>query len=176
MSSPGIPVNAAQAPRRRRLVLLEALLVDIDEAVARPPVVLGGLGRVLAPLAQARHLLRQVQLLAALGLDDPDRAVGGAHDEVRRVGGQIAVGLDVVDLEADGQVVLGKGLHVRRGFQERGKGQLQAVGAGLADDAVEHRFLRVQEAARLGAERARVAQPDMPFDARAAALRRWSAH
>ena len=62
-----------QPGERCRRVLLEALLIDVDEAVARPAFVLAGLGGVGAPLAQARHLLRQVELLAALGLDDPDR-------------------------------------------------------------------------------------------------------
>ena len=68
-----------------------------------------GGGRVLAPLAQARHLLRHVDLLASLGLDDPDRAVRRPNDEVGRVVRQVAVGLDVVELEADSQVVLGEG-------------------------------------------------------------------
>ena len=54
------------------------VLIDIDEAVTRAILSRAGRRRVGAPLAQSRHLLRQVEFLAALGLDDPDRAVRGA--------------------------------------------------------------------------------------------------
>ena len=121
-------------------------------------------------MAQARHLLRHVQFLAALGLDDPHRAIRAARDEVRRVGRKLAVRFHIIQLEAHGHVVFAEGLHVGRGVEERRKGQFQPVRPALAHDPVEHRTLRWQESARLGAERARVAQPDMAFDARAAAV------
>ncbi len=151
-------------------MLSEAVLIDIDEVVARPAIVLGCFGSVLAPLAQPGHFLRQIDFLAAFGLDDPDPAVDGSHKKVRCVGGQLTVGFDVFDLEAHGHVVLAEGLHVGRVLQERCKAQFQAVGVGLADDAVEHRFFRLHIAARLGSERPGIAQADVPVDPRAAAF------
>jgi len=97
--------------------------------------------------------------------------VRGSHNEVRDIVGKLTVGFDVIDLEAYGHVVFGKGLHVgSRVFKERGKRQFQAVRAGLANNPVKDGTLDRQIAARIGTERARVAQPDVPFDARSAAL------
>lgn len=48
---------------------------------------------------------------------------------------------DVVEAEADGEVVFGAGLHVGCGFKEGGEGEFEAAGASFADDAVEEFFL-----------------------------------
>src|SRR5690606_28754255 len=64
-----------QRGERRGRMALEAALVHVDETIGRPALPLQGRGGLGAPLAQARHLLRQVELLAALGFDDPDGTV-----------------------------------------------------------------------------------------------------
>jgi hypothetical protein len=113
-------------------------------------------GGIRAPLAQARHLLRQVEFGTALGLDDPNRAIGGLDDEIRCVGGEIAVGLDVVDLVADGEVVLGEGRDIGRVVEKTGESQFEAAGMWLANDLAEQRFLRREIRPVLGAEGAGV--------------------
>lgn len=85
--------------------------------------------------------MREIKLLAALGLDDPHRVVGRAHEEIRRVGGEIAVGAHVIEAETHGQIVLGEGGDVGRGVEEGGEGKLQPASRGFADEAVEEGFL-----------------------------------
>ena len=86
-------------------------------------------------------------------------------DEIGRVVGEVAVGLHVVELEADGEVVLGERRHVGRCFEERGEGQLQAAGVGFADDLVEDGFLGGQKGTMArcgrGAYRAAESGPSM---------------
>ena len=91
-------------------MFLKSGLIDVEEIIARA-VFLGG-GGVGAPLAQAGHFLREVEFLAAFGFDDPDGAVRIAGDKVRDVVREVAIGLHVVELEANREVVLGEGLHV----------------------------------------------------------------
>ena len=98
-------------------------------------------------------------------------AVGGAHDEVRRVVGQVAVGLDVVDLEADGEVVLGERLHVRRVFEETRRTPARSRRrCGSPTILLNTDFFGGEVRRGLGAEGPRVAQADAVLDARAAAV------
>jgi hypothetical protein len=146
-------------------VFVEAGLGDVEEIVAdvEAALLLLGGGGVLAPLAEASHLLWEIELLAALGLDDPDGAGGVAGDEVGRVVGEIAIGLDVVKAEADGEVVLGESLAVGSVPEEAGEGEFEAAAVGFADDAIEERILGGDEGAILGAERAGEFERDAVF-------------
>jgi hypothetical protein len=133
-------------------MIFKALLIDVDETVPRRAIDLVRIRRIEAPLAEPAHFLRYVQFLAALGLDDPNYAVGRAYDEIRRVIRQFAVRFHIVELEADGHVVLRERLHVGRGIEKCGEGQFETVGFAFTDDAVKHGFLRGEVGARLSAE------------------------
>ena len=121
-----------------------------------------------AILFQPRHFLREIEFGAALGFHEPDYFIRRAHDEVRRVVGKVAIGFDVIQLEADGEIIFGVRLHVGRGFEKPGEGEFKAAGVRLADDAVEDGFAGVEVGPVFGAERARVAQLDVAVNARRA--------
>ena len=100
-------------------MLFKAGLIHKNEIVTL--AVLLGVGGVGAPLFEPRHLLRQVEFLAAFGFHNPNHAVGDADDEVGRVIGKVPVRLHVIELEANGEIVLGERGHVRRGFEKGGE-------------------------------------------------------
>ena len=123
---------------------LEAFLVDVDEAV-NDAIVCAGCGGVRAPLAKPCHLLRKVQLFAALGFDDPDGAIESSDDEVGCVSREVAVGSHIVEFEADGQVVFSERLNVRCVPQKSSEGEFKSVGTRFADDLAEDRVFRRDE-------------------------------
>lgn len=96
---------------------------------------------VLAPLAQAFHFERRVQVCVALGLNDYYTVFGQFDDEVWVVVRGIAVPVNIIKLEIDRKVVFGVGNNIRRFFQNAGKFQLKMA---VADYAVEHGFLGAQ--------------------------------
>ena len=106
-------------------MFVEAGLGNVHKAVGGAACRLAGSAGVGAPLGQAGHLARQFQLFASLGFNQPDRTVVALDDEIRRVGAQVTVALDVVELDADGQVVFGKGGHAVGAVQKTGKTQRQ---------------------------------------------------
>ena len=118
---------AASASKCLRRMLLEAPLIDVDELIDCAAVRGAGGSGVGAPQRKAGHFLWQIELLAALGLDDPNRAIGRADDEIGGVGRKVSISLDVFELKPDSQVVLRKRRHVRSRFEERGKGKLKAA-------------------------------------------------
>jgi hypothetical protein len=95
---------------------------------------------ILAPLAEAGHFLGEFEFFAAFGLDDPNLAAGVAHDEVGEVAREVAVGAHRVELEANGEVVLGEGLDIGHGFEEGCKAEFETSGMGIGDDFVEGAF------------------------------------
>ena len=117
-----IPVHLDQACEILRSVCLETGLIDVHETVGRSALGPAPSDRIFTPLAQAGHLPWQFEFLAALSLDDPDRAVGGLHEEVGNVVREIAVGLHVINFETDGEVVLGEGDDIRRGVEKAREG------------------------------------------------------
>ena len=147
----------------------KAFLVHESESVIHVVVSAGGRG-VSAPLPQPRHLLRHVDFLAPLGLDDPDGAVRGADDEVWRVVGKIAVSLHVIELETHSTVVLRKGRHVRCALQEGCERQFEAAGVRLADGLVEYRFRRREIRTMVGAKGTRVPQTDPILNVRSTSI------
>jgi hypothetical protein len=122
-------------------VFFESALIDVNKVIARAVFLCGG--GIGAPLGEAGHFLWEIELLAAFGFDDPDCALRVADDEIGNVIREVAVGLHVVELEADSEVVLGEGFDVRRGFEEGCEGELEAPGIRLADDAGEDGFPRL---------------------------------
>ena len=60
------------------------------------------------PLVQAPDFLGHVHIQQSLGFDDHHRAAIELDDEIRVVIGKITVGLGIIKLEADGEIVLGK--------------------------------------------------------------------
>lgn len=115
------------------------------------------LGGIFTPQFKPSHLLGEINFFAAFGFNDPDGAVGGLDQKIRGIVGEIAVGLDVIELEADGEIVFGKGLHVGSGFEKGGEAEFEAAGMGLANDFIEDGFFGGEIGAMLGAEGARLA-------------------
>ena len=119
-------------------VILEGRLVHVHEVVAH-----GGLCavRVVAPLPQPRHLRRKVQLLPAFGLDNEDGPVSRLHEEVLVVVGDVTGRGDVIQLEADREIILRVRSYVFPSLQELRELQLERT---VADDAVEDALFRQQ--------------------------------
>ena len=149
-------------------MLLESGLVHEDEIITSA-VILGS-GGISTPQLEPRHFLRQIQLFPPLSLDNPDCAIGRAHDEIRRIGGEVAVGFHIVELETHRQVVLGERRHVFRGFQKGSERQLKATGLRFSDGFGENGFLCREERAMLGTEGARLPQTNPGFDVRGAGI------
>src|SRR5680860_1102552 len=148
-----------------RSVQLEPFLVHVAELVSFLTFGLACLSRVFAPLSQAGHLPRQVQLFATLCFDDPYNAVRCADDKVRCVRREITILFHVIQLEADREVVLGECSDVRRIVEKSCELQLEAARARLADDLAEQGFFGRQIRAMIGAERACITQANAAFNA-----------
>ena len=107
-SPPDIRGRRSRDPRTMSAGALETFLINVDEAIFRSRLRLCSQRWRPRTIAEAAHFLRHVQFFPALGLDDPDLAILGSHDEIRSVGGKLAVGLHIVELEANRHVVLGE--------------------------------------------------------------------
>lgn len=135
-------------------VVLEGRLVHVHEVVAH-----GGLCtvHVVAPLPQPRHLRRKVQLLPAFGLDNEDGPVSRPYEEVRVVVGDVAGRGDVIQLEADREIILRVRGYVFPSLQELRELQLERT---VADETVEDALFRQQVGLVFRNERTRVAEGD----------------
>ena len=76
---------------------------------------------IFAPLAQALHFERGVQVGIALGFNYHDSVFGQLYNEVRVVMGDIAVPVNIIKLEVGRKVVLGTGRHILAIFPKSGK-------------------------------------------------------
>lgn len=132
-----VPEGGGQAGEVLGWRTLKALLVHVEETVLGPPLHLARARGIPAPLLEPGHFLRQVNLLAAFGFDDPDRAIAGLHQEIRDIAREIPVGLNVVDLEADREVVLGESDDIRRCVEKAREAELEASGMWFAHDLAE---------------------------------------
>lgn len=117
------------------VVLLETFLIDVDE-------IIGDVGLdavdVCAPLAQALHFERYIEVFLPFGFNDEDAFVGEFDKKVGIIVGNIAVGVDIVELEMDGEIIFGVGDDVAAIFEKAGKDKFKMA---VADDAVEDAFL-----------------------------------
>jgi hypothetical protein len=81
------------------VVLLETFLIDVDE-------IIGDVGLdavdVCAPLAQALHFERYIEVFLPFGFNDEDAFVGEFDKKVGIIVGNIAGGIYIVQLEMDG--------------------------------------------------------------------------
>src|SRR6202035_2491743 len=91
------------------------------------------------PLLEALHLQRNVEFFQAFCFYNEEFAGRFLYDEIGKVVGNLSLGVYVVDLELNCQVVFDVRNNVRTIFQERREFQLQRA---VADDAVENALLR----------------------------------
>jgi hypothetical protein len=73
---------------------------------------------VATPLFQAFDFEGNVEVLLVFGFDDPVSMIRSSDDEVRLVARYVAVCLDIVDAEVDGEIVFCLGEHVRTAFEK----------------------------------------------------------
>lgn len=86
--------------------------------------------------------MRNVELLAAFGFNDPNIAAGVTGDKIWGVGGEVAIGFDVINAKSHSEVILGKRLDIRGLFKETGKVELEPSTMNLANNAIEDGFFR----------------------------------
>lgn len=125
---------------------------------------------VVAPLGKTRHFVGQVDFLAALGFHDYDGVVSQAHNEVRGIGGQVAVGFHIVDIEANRQVVLGESRDILCFVQKGREFKLETTRIRLGYHLGKDGLVRLHEGPMARAERPDILQSDRVVDARRAGV------
>ena len=154
-----------QARQRSWAGASRSRLVDEDESIGRSAFGLAGGGGVGAPLrsraifcgrsSSSRPLVSTIHTVPSVVLDD----------EVRHVVGKLAVRFDVVELEADGEVVLGERCTSGASSRKAAKASSKPPALGSPTILLKSDFLAREVCAVFGAERARVLQANPVFDA-----------
>lgn len=135
-------------------VAIEVFLVDEDKVVA--DTILASVD-VVTPLFEALHLKGDVKVFEAFGLDDKELTGRFLDDEIGEVIGDFAFGVDIVNLELDGEIILYVGDDVGAVFEEAGEFKFQGA---VADNSVEDAFFRNEVTLVFGDERTGFAELD----------------